>query len=93
MFTRTNLEGYIKCCRAIANTDFRRGLKNISIPTLLLVGDEDGSTPPDLVRATSDLISDSKFEIIKGAGHLPCVEKPEYMAVLIKRFLIEHNIM
>ena len=48
-----------------------------------MLGDEDGSTPPDLVRETADLIKGSAFHLIRGAGHLPCVENPvEYAAVL-----------
>ena len=48
---------------------------------------EDGSTPPDLVRETVDLIPGSRFELIRGAGHLPCVEKPEAYATLLTGYL------
>jgi 3-oxoadipate enol-lactonase len=48
-----------------------------------LVGDEDGSTPPALVKETAALIPGSRFEIIDGAGHLPNVEKPEVVAKLV----------
>jgi 3-oxoadipate enol-lactonase len=48
-----------------------------------LVGDQDGSTPPDLVKETAELIPGSRFEIIEGAGHLPNVEKPKVVAKLV----------
>ena len=48
-----------------------------------LVGDEDGSTPVDLVKETAALIPGSRFEIVQGAGHLPNVEKPEIVARLV----------
>ncbi len=41
----------------------------------------------DLVKETIDLIPGSQFHLIRGAGHLPCVEKPaEYAEVLSKFF-------
>jgi 3-oxoadipate enol-lactonase len=39
------------------------------------------------VKETIDLIPGSQFHLIRGAGHLPCVEKPaEYAEVLSKFF-------
>lgn len=87
MLTRTSAEGYIGCSLAIAETDLLESTARLKLPTLALVGDEDGATPPDLVRKTADLIAGSQFHVIPGAGHLPCVEKPEIMADHIKTFL------
>ena len=61
----------------------------IQVPTLCVVGNEDGSTTPDLVRTLAELIPDSRFEVIQGAGHLPCIEKPDELAGLINRFFQE----
>ena len=85
MLTRQPAEGYIGCSAAIAGTDFYTTTASLTLPTLAIAGSEDGSTPPDLVRETADLVKGSRFELIRGAGHLPCVEKPaEYAAVLTK---------
>ena len=54
---------------------------------LAVVGSDDGSTPPDLVRETAESIAGARFEIIRGAGHIPCVEQPEALARLIGDFL------
>lgn len=88
MLTRTPLEGYINVCAAIAETDLKESTSRLRIPTAVMVGDEDGSTPPDLVRETADLIPGSAFHIIRGAGHLPCIEQPEATAALISDFLL-----
>ena len=53
------------------------------MPALLVCGAEDTSTPVDLVRATAARIPAAHFEIIAGAGHLPCIEAPEPLARLI----------
>lgn len=89
MMTRTPLDGYLGCCAAIAGTDLRESTAGLRLPVLALVGDQDGSTPPDLVRETAESIPGARFEIIRGAGHIPCVEQPEATAALIQRFLAE----
>jgi 3-oxoadipate enol-lactonase len=91
MLTRTPLDGYVGCCAAIAETDLRVSTSNLRQPVLALVGDADGSTPPDLVRETAESIAGARFEIVRGAGHIPCVEQPEATAALISAFLKETN--
>ena len=59
----------------------------LRLPVLGIAGDHDSSTPPDLVRETLDLIPGSEFHLIRGAGHLPCVEKPKQFAELLNQFL------
>lgn len=66
----TNPEGYAATCEAIAGTDFYTPTSGLRLPTLGLCGDHDKSTPPDLVRETTDLIPGSTFQLIHGAGHL-----------------------
>jgi 3-oxoadipate enol-lactonase len=89
MLTRTPVDGYVGCCAAIAAADLRESTCGIQQPVLALVGDGDGSTPPDLVRETAGSIEGARFEIIRGAGHIPCVERPEVTADLIAEFLKE----
>lgn len=83
----TPVEGYTGCCAAISGTDFYTPTSGLRLPTLGIVGSEDGSTPPDLVRETVDLIPGSQFKIIRKAGHLPCVEKPQEYADLLTEFM------
>lgn len=87
MLTRTPLDGYIGCCEAIAASDFSASDAKLSLPTLAIGGSEDGSTPPELLRATAALIQGSRFEVIDNAGHLPCVEQPRQYARLLNEFI------
>ncbi len=80
-------EGYMGCSAAISGTDFYTPTSGLRLPTLGIAGSEDGSTPPDLVRETVDLIQGSEFALIRGAGHLPCVEAPEEYARILGDFL------
>ena len=84
MFTRTPLEGYIGTGIAIRDADFTPNASSISVPTTCVVGEYDGATNPELVEGTSKLIPGSKFEIIKDAGHIPCVEQPEEIIRIIR---------
>lgn len=90
MFLATPLEGWLGCAQAIAGTDFYTTTAALSLPTLGIAGDRDGSTPPDLVRETTDLIAGSEFALIRKAGHLPHVEQPALYAQILTRFMKEH---
>lgn len=89
MLTRQSVEGYAATCAAIRDADFTTVAPTITVPVLTIVGDQDGSTPPDLVRSTAALIPDAQFEIIEGCGHIPCVEQPAALAELIVDFINE----
>ena len=87
MLTRQPLEGYVACALAVGHADLVESTARLRLPTLAIAGSEDGSTPPDLVRETADLVPGSRFALIRGAGHIPCVEKPEEYAALLCDFI------
>jgi 3-oxoadipate enol-lactonase len=86
-FLETPAAGYIGCCHAIAGTDLLTPTSGLRLPALCIAGDQDAASPPDMVRELADLIPGSRFEIMRGAGHLPCVEQPEAYARLLTDFL------
>ncbi|WP_353473170.1 3-oxoadipate enol-lactonase [Salipiger sp. H15] len=84
MLIRTPKSGYMGCAAAIAGTDFMTPTSGLRLPLLGIAASEDGSTPADLVRETTDLVPGSQFALIRSAGHLPFIEKPgEYARVLV----------
>ncbi|MFK7874260.1 MAG: 3-oxoadipate enol-lactonase [Paracoccaceae bacterium] len=89
MLARQPDVGYAGCAAAISGTDFFATTAGLRLPALGIAGDEDGSTPPDLVREMVDLIPGSKFHLIRGTGHLPCVENPQAFADVLCDFLAE----
>ncbi|MDE4274950.1 3-oxoadipate enol-lactonase [Phaeobacter gallaeciensis] len=89
MLVQQSRAGYAGCCAAIAGTDFYTPTSGLRLPCLGFAGAEDGSTPPDLVRETVDLIPGSQFHLIRRAGHIPCVEKPDEYAERLTAFLKE----
>ncbi|MEM0943482.1 MAG: alpha/beta fold hydrolase, partial [Pseudomonadota bacterium] len=89
MLTRTPVEGYLRTVGAILGADFRGAAPSYDLPCLAICGAEDGSTPPDLVRGTAEMIPGCRFELVESAGHLPCVERPEEVAALLAGFLAD----
>ncbi len=87
MLTRQSPEGYAGTCAAIRDADFTADAPKIRVPVLCVVGDQDGATPPALVKSTADLIPGARFEIIENAGHIPGVEQPEALAELLADFI------
>ncbi|MEM7057110.1 MAG: 3-oxoadipate enol-lactonase [Pseudomonadota bacterium] len=92
MLCRTTPGGYAGTCQAIADTDLMESTSRLRLPCLGICGDQDGATPPDLVRETTALIQGSQFELIKDVGHIPCVEQPDVTIDLIAGFVkdIDH---
>lgn len=90
MMIRTPAEGYIAACGALAAADQTEATRALRLPALVIAGAEDGSTPPDLVRATAALIPGAEFHAIPGTGHLPCVENPAAYAAILTPFLKAH---
>lgn len=79
-------EGYASCCEAIAGADFYSPTSGLRLPTLGIAGDRDGSTPPDLVRETVELIPGAEFTLMRGSGHLPCLDASSDFAKLLYGF-------
>ena len=90
LLTRTPQEGYLGCCAALAVADLTATTRKLQLPTLGIAGSEDGASAPELVEATCKLIEGSTFHVIPGAGHIPCIEKPEEYAAILSPFLKEH---
>jgi 3-oxoadipate enol-lactonase len=87
MLVRQPISGYSGTCAAIRDADFTEVAKKIAVPVLCIVGREDGSTPPEVVKSLADLIPGARYEIIEGAAHIPCVEAPAAHAALIRGFI------
>ncbi len=66
--------------------DSRDSLAQISIPTLVLVGEADALTPPADSQAMAAAIPGSKLVTVPGAGHLTPMERPGAVASALGEF-------
>ncbi len=87
MLIRQPVAGYVATCAALRDADLTEAAAKIAVPTICIVGDQDGSTPPDVVLSTAKLIPNALYEVIKDAGHIPCVEQPEALTEVIRAFI------
>lgn len=67
----------------------KQALNVAKIPRMLISGDADGVFSVDNVTKAKDLLEvpDDCFHIVKEAGHLPMLEKPEEVAQVMRTFL------
>jgi pimeloyl-ACP methyl ester carboxylesterase len=61
-------------------------LGSITVPTLVMVGEDDGLTPPDVAEHMAQLIPDADLAVLPGAGHLPPLERPEAVNQALRVF-------
>lgn len=87
MIRATNPRGYAGCCHAISALDLTDRISAITLPTLIVVGEEDQGTPVAASRAIQAQIAGSRLEIIKSAAHLSNVEQPEAFTTAVTSFL------
>lgn len=86
MLTRQPTNGYIATCAALRDADLRAIVSEIAVPALCIAADQDGATPPDAVIQLAKSIPGAHYELIKGAGHLMCVEQADLLSEMIQAF-------
>ncbi|MGZ3694714.1 MAG: alpha/beta fold hydrolase [Bdellovibrionota bacterium] len=88
MITNNNISAVTMILATLASRrDSTPFLAGIEVPTLVIVGDEDTVTPPNLAKLLTDKISGAKLALIPGAGHLSNMEQPEEFNRVVGEFL------
>ena len=91
LFLRSDPQGYAATCATLRDTDLTADIHRIPTPTLVVAGEADRSTPPELVRTCATAIAGARFETMPGVGHIPSIEQPAELAALIEGFLKENG--
>jgi 3-oxoadipate enol-lactonase len=86
MVESVNPEGYIACCAAVRDFDFREQLGNIHAPTLVISGVHDPATTPADGRFLADHIPSARY-LELNAAHLSNVEDPDRFTQEVSGFL------
>lgn len=88
LLARARVEGIVGASEAmLARPDSTPTLATISVPTLVVVGEEDVLTPPKEARAMADAIPGATLEVIPRAGHLSNLERPAAFTCALRDFL------
>lgn len=81
-------EGLVHACLAMAfREDAVDLLSSISVPTLVIAGEQDPIAPPDVMKKMADRITGASFHVIPAASHLTPMEKPEAFSALLDDFM------
>jgi pimeloyl-ACP methyl ester carboxylesterase len=69
-------------------------LGGITVPTLVVVGEQDLLTPPDQAKAVADAIPGARYELVTGPGSSHClhIERPDDLLKIVGGFLDEHPV-
>jgi len=87
MLIRQPMDGYIATCVALREADLSAQARHIDVPTICIVGAEDGSASPKLVADFAKSIPGARFEVITDCGHIPSVEQPEKLVAIMRAFM------
>jgi len=76
-FTAQGLQGSIKglydCIKAFSETDLREDLKRMTLPTLVIHGDDDQIVPFETCgKVAAEMLPDAELKVYKGAPHGIC---------------------
>ena len=84
---RTPVAGFCGCCAAIARVDVLDRLKEIDCPALVMVGEHDHGTPPEMSRQIHAQLRGSELVMIPDAAHISNVEQTERFNAALLAFL------
>ena len=74
----------------MAETDQCDLLPRIDVPTLLIWGERDGRSPLEVAHQCEAAIPNSKLTVIRGAGHVSNLERPEEFNHAVREFCRAH---
>jgi 3-oxoadipate enol-lactonase len=90
MVENTSTAGFIACCEALREADFREGIAAIRTPTLVISGTHDPGTTVADGRFLAQHIPGARF-VELDAAHLSNIEQAEKFTAELSNFLLGHE--
>ena len=88
MATSLGSEVFARQQRAImSRPDSRPTLASIACPTLVICGEDDLITPPELASEIADGIKHAKLTLVEQCGHLSTLDQPEEVSRLLLEWI------
>ncbi len=84
-------DSYVKTLTATTHFDRSANVEKIAVPTLLIFGECDTLTTPDMGREMHAKIPGSRLVVVPKAGHLVNLEQPVAFKRAVLPFLLEHK--
>jgi len=80
VFLRNDVKTYVETCHMLGAADLRAKLPRMTMPTAVVVGDEDYATPVAMAEAMHLAIKGSTLTVVASARHLTPLEAPDRIA-------------
>lgn len=90
-FVGNDVAAFGATCAMLGGFDLRAALPRLTMPTAVVVGEEDYATPVSMAQALHQGITRSTLQIIPGARHLTPLERPDVVADALARLIIKEN--
>ena len=84
-------ESYLKTIQASSLQSQTLNISTIAVPTLIVCGEYDRLTPPDVSEGMHEMIPCSEYVVIEDAGHLTNIENPSRFNEVVMDFLLRHR--
>mgnify|MGYP002377777530 CR=1 FL=1 len=91
--SRANTLNLIHAARSAKKDNLLHELKHIKCPVLLLWGEDDLVTTMEVAEMFRKNIPNAKLVTVKGCGHAPMIEHPEWFAKEVEVFLKENGMI
>jgi 3-oxoadipate enol-lactonase len=86
-FLKTDVDVFRAACAQLAELDLRGELNKVRVPALVVVGELDEATPPEMSRELTQGLPDARLKIIPGCAHIPQLQAPRVFLEAISDFL------
>lgn len=87
--TRLSSDPILALFASLFKHDLRQALPQLKAPTLIVAGERDIMTPPELAFDTQRRIADSELLLVRGGTHTALFEQPELINLRLEKFLRE----
>jgi 3-oxoadipate enol-lactonase len=87
VFAATDPDCYAAACSMLGEADLRGSAADVRCPVRVVVGEEDGATPPAMARALADLTGAGAAVVVPGTRHLTPMEDPGAVAAQLEALL------
>lgn len=85
-----HVDSYLKTIEATVTYDASGSLADFDVPVQLIFGEHDKLTPPSIGETMLEKIPNAQMTVIKDAGHLSNMERPEAFNDIVTAFLRHH---
>lgn len=85
VFLANDAAAFAETCRMLGRADLRAAMPGLTLPTDIVVGEEDYATPPEMAEAMQRAIPGATMRVLPGLRHLTPLEAPATIADMLKQ--------